>query len=101
MKRWATQSKPFAWLKAKLGQEKLADQARLRLTQQLIITFIIVVLIPLLGVSFIIYSINQTALRKELLKFTEHTVETIYKDFNTEMGWQQQQSRVMAFYLLD
>ncbi|MEB3285882.1 MAG: HAMP domain-containing sensor histidine kinase [Vampirovibrionales bacterium] len=93
--------KAFAWLKEKVWQKQVANRERLRLTQQLIITFIIVVLVPLLGVSFIIYSINQTALRKELLKFTEHTADTIYKDFNTEMGWQQEQSRMMAFYLLD
>lgn len=101
MKRWATPHKPFTWLKEKFGREQLANRTRLRLTHQLIITFATIVLVPLLGVSFIIYSINQTALRKELLKFTENTAQTIYKDFNTEMGWQQEQSQMMAFYLLD
>lgn len=72
-----------------------------RLYQQIILTFVLVVLVPLLGVSIIIYSINQTALKKELLKFTEHTVDTIYRDINTEMSWQKQQSQMMATYLLD
>lgn len=75
--------------------------AKLRLSQQLIITFALVVLVPLVGVSFIIYSINQTALRKELVKFTEHTAETIYKDFNTEMSWQKEQGRMMSQYVLE
>lgn len=76
-------------------------QPKLRLYQQIIVTFLLVVLIPLTSVSFIIYSINQTALRKELLKFTEHATETFYKDFSNEMHWQREQSRVVSRFLLD
>lgn len=74
---------------------------RLKLYQQIIVCFVAVVLIPLLGVSFIIYNINQKALKKELAKFTEHTAESLYKDLETEMSWQQSQTRILGAYLLD
>ncbi|MBK8190300.1 MAG: HAMP domain-containing histidine kinase [Vampirovibrionales bacterium] len=63
----------------------------LRLYQQVIIYFIAVVFIPLTGASFIIYNINQTALRKELLRFTEYTSESIYADLVSQIAQQQEQ----------
>jgi signal transduction histidine kinase len=71
----------------------------LQLYQQIIICFIAVVLIPLLGVSFIIYNINQSALKKELRRYTEHTAEALYRDLATEIQWQQRQSQLLAHYL--
>jgi signal transduction histidine kinase len=71
----------------------------LQLYQQIIICFIVVVLIPLLGVSFIIYNINQSALKKELRRYTEHTAEALYRDLATEMQWQQRQNQLLAHYL--
>lgn len=69
---------------------------RFKLYQQIIICFVLVVLLPLSGVSFIIYSINQKALKKELARFTQYTAESLYRDFRTEMNWQQKQSRMMS-----
>ncbi|MGE0201294.1 MAG: ATP-binding protein [Candidatus Melainabacteria bacterium] len=74
---------------------------KLKLYQQVIITFVVVVMLPLLGISFTIYSINQKALKKEIALFTEHTTEGIFKDFQTEMTWQSAQSRLMRTYLLE
>jgi signal transduction histidine kinase len=62
---------------------------RLRLYQQIVICFVAMVLIPLLGVSFIIHSINQKALKKEIAKFTEHTADALYKDLQRDMQWQK------------
>lgn len=74
---------------------------KLRIYQQILICFGVVVVVPLLGVSFIIHSINQYALKKELARFAEHTAEAMYKDFGTEMSWQKQQSQLMARLLTD
>lgn len=74
---------------------------RLKLYQQIIAWFVLVVFLPLLGVSFIIYNINQKALKKELIKFTDHTAEAIYKDLETEMSWQQAQVNMLGSYLND
>ncbi len=74
---------------------------RLRLYQQIIIFFVTIVLIPLLGISLVIYNINQEALKKELGRFTEHTAEALYKDFSTEMSWQRQQSLSLSRFLVD
>ena len=54
----------------------------------------------MVGVSFVIYSINQKALEKELVKFTEHSVEAIYKELNTEMSWQRRQAEGMKTHIL-
>ncbi|HEY9744827.1 MAG TPA: hypothetical protein V6C99_01265, partial [Oculatellaceae cyanobacterium] len=69
---------------------------KLRIYQQILIGFGLIVTLPLLGVSVIIHNINQQALKKELGRFTEHTAEALYKDFATEMSWQKQQARTMA-----
>ncbi len=74
---------------------------KLRLYQQIIIYFIAVVFIPLLGVSFIIYSINQKALKKELIRFTEHTSEAIYSDLMTQFSWQKEQVNLLGTIVLD
>ncbi|HEY9685988.1 MAG TPA: HAMP domain-containing sensor histidine kinase [Coleofasciculaceae cyanobacterium] len=68
---------------------------KLRIYQQILICFALIVA-ALVGVSLIIHSINQYALKKELGRFTEHTAEALYRDFSTEMTWQRQQSQVMA-----
>lgn len=73
----------------------------LRLYQQVIIYFILVVFIPLTGASVIIYNINQTALRKELLRFTEYTSEAIYADLLSQMAQQQEQLRLLRDVLAD
>ncbi|MBY0402444.1 MAG: hypothetical protein K2X66_00970, partial [Cyanobacteria bacterium] len=43
--------------------------------------------------------INQTALKKELVKFTEHTADSIYKDLETEIAWQQEQMKTLGHFL--
>lgn len=73
----------------------------LRLYQQMIICFVVVVLLPLSGVTLVIYNINQKALKKELGKFTQHTAEAIYQDLQTEMSWQQDQFQILGATLLD
>ena len=69
---------------------------RFKLYQQIIIYFVIAVLLPLMGVSILIYNINQKALKKELVKFTEHTAETLFNDINSMMDWQDEQQRVVS-----
>ncbi len=69
---------------------------KLRIYQQILICFGLIVTVPLLGVTFIINNINQYALKKELARFTEHTAEALYRDFGTEMDWQKQQSQMMS-----
>lgn len=73
----------------------------LRLYQQIIICFIAVVLIPLLGVTIIIYSINQTALKKELTTFTESTAQGVYKELLNEMTWEQNDVHLLGSFLLE
>lgn len=68
----------------------------LRLYQQIIIYVIVVIFIPLLIVHGVIYSINQKALKKELVKFTEHTAEIIYTDVTAQLHGQQEQVRILA-----
>lgn len=72
------------------------NMPKLRIYQQILICFGLIVTVPLLGVTFIINSINQKAMKKEMARFTEHTAEALYRDFGTEMSWQKQQSQVMA-----
>ncbi len=83
---------------AKLNSLKVP---RLKLYQQIIAWFVLVVFLPLLGVTFIIYNINQKALKKELITFTEHTAEAIYKDLETEMSWQSRQIQMLIRYVSD
>jgi signal transduction histidine kinase/HAMP domain-containing protein len=88
----------FRYVKTRLKSLKVP---KLRLYQQIIICFVLAMLIPLLGVSLIIYNINQKALKKELARFTEHTAEAIYKDLHTEMSWQQNEIRMLGTFLID
>jgi signal transduction histidine kinase len=71
-----------------------------RLYQQIVVIFVLAVLLPLLGVSFIIYNINQTALRKELTSFTEYTAKGIFGDLTTEMAWHRRQNKQLAGFAL-
>jgi signal transduction histidine kinase len=77
------------------------NMPKLRIYQQILICFGLIVSLPLLGVTFIINSINQQAMKKELARFTEHTAEALYRDFGTEMSWQKQQSHMMAQLMTD
>lgn len=75
------------------------NMPKLRIYQQILICFGLIVTLPLLGVTFIISNINQKAMKKEMARFTEHTAEALYRDFGTEMSWQKQQSQMMAHVL--
>lgn len=72
------------------------NMPKLRIYQQILICFGLIVTIPLLGVTFIINTVNQKALKKELSRFAHHTAEALYRDFGTEMFWQKQQGQMMA-----
>ncbi len=72
------------------------NMPKLKIYQQILLCFGLIVSVPLLGVTFIINNINQQAMKKELARFTEHTAEALYRDFSTEMSWQKQQSRLMS-----
>jgi signal transduction histidine kinase len=73
----------------------------LRLYQQIILYVIFVVFVPLLVSSFIIYSINQKALKKELVRFTEHTAEIITTDLTAQLDNQQSKIKLMGKVLAD
>ena len=73
---------------------------RTRLYQQIVVIFVLAVLLPLLGVSFIIYNINQTALRKELTSFTEYTAKGIFSDLTTDMAWHRRQSKALTSFVM-
>jgi signal transduction histidine kinase len=77
------------------------NMPKLRIYQQILICFGLIVSVPLLGVTFIINGINQQALKKELARFSEHTAEALYRDFGTEMSWQKQQSGMMSHLMMD
>ncbi len=77
------------------------NMPKLRIYQQILICFGLIVSVPLLGVTFIINNINQQALKKELARFSEHTAEALYRDFGTEMSWQKQQSGIMSHLMMD
>ncbi|MEM0951000.1 MAG: HAMP domain-containing sensor histidine kinase [Cyanobacteria bacterium P01_H01_bin.74] len=72
------------------------NMPKLRIYQQILIGFIVTITIPLTGVAFLIHQVNQKAMKKEMARFTKHTAEALYKDFDTEMSWQKQQSQMMA-----
>lgn len=72
------------------------NMPKLRIYQQILICFGLIVTVPMVGVTFIINNINQKAMKKEMARFTEHTAEALYRDFNTEMSWQKQQSQMLA-----
>lgn len=73
----------------------------LRLYQQIILYVIFVVFVPLLVSSFVIYSINQKALKKELVRFTEHTAEIIETDLTAQLQGQVVHTRLIAKVLAD
>jgi signal transduction histidine kinase len=73
---------------------------KLRLSHQLIGFFVVVVLFPLLLLSFTIYSINQKAVKKQVNHFTEHTAVVTYEELRLEMAWQQEQARLATEYWL-
>ena len=77
------------------------NMPKLRVYQQILICFGLIVSVPMLGVTFIINDINQKAMKKELAKFIEHTAEALYRDFGTEMSWQKQQSQMIATLMAD
>lgn len=72
------------------------NMPKLRIYQQILICFGLIVTVPMVGVTFIINNINQKAMKKEMARFTEHTAEALYRDFNTEMNWQKQESQMLA-----
>lgn len=72
------------------------NMPKLRIYQQILICFGLIVSLPLLGVTFLINNINQKALKKEMGRFTEHTAKALYQGFDTEMSWQKQQSEMLA-----
>lgn len=77
------------------------NMPKLRIYQQILICFGLIVTLPLLGVTFLINNINQKAMKKEMARFTEHTAEALYRDFGTEMSWQKQQSHMMSQLMSD
>ncbi len=72
------------------------NMPKLRIYQQILICFGLIVSVPLLGATLLINNINQKALRKEMGRFTEHTARALYQGFDTEMSWQKQQTEMMA-----
>ncbi|MDH4378560.1 MAG: histidine kinase dimerization/phospho-acceptor domain-containing protein [Vampirovibrionales bacterium] len=68
----------------------------LRLYEQLIIYGLVVIFIPLLLASVLIFTINQKALQKELTRFTEDTAHIIYTDLLSQLSAQEEQSRMIA-----
>jgi signal transduction histidine kinase len=77
------------------------NMPKLRIYQQILICFGLIVSLPLLGVTFLINNINQKALRKEMGRFTEYTARALYQGFDTEMTWQKQQIGMMARLTVD
>ncbi len=84
--------------KIRLFKKKLP---KLKLYQQIIIYFILIVFIPLMGASFIIHSTNQKALKKELIKFTEHTSENIFRELQNQMVWNKEQTHLLGNVLVN
>jgi signal transduction histidine kinase len=72
------------------------NMPKLRIYQQILIGFILTVALPLVLVTVLIHLVNQAAMKKEMERFTRHTAEALYKDFDTEMSWQKQQTRLMG-----
>ncbi len=71
---------------------------RLRLTHQLVGFFVLVVLVPLLLISYNIYNTNQKAVKKQVAQFTIHTAEATYQALRLEMAWQENQAQMAAAY---
>ena len=79
--------RPGFWLRLPFVRHFIF-RSRLRLIDQLIGFFALIVLIPLLLLSFVIYNINHTALKKQVRYFTEVTADASYQKFAHEMSWQ-------------
>jgi signal transduction histidine kinase len=74
----------------------LRFRLRFRLIDQLIGFFVLIVLIPLLILSFSIYDINQKAVQKQVRHFTEYTIDAAYQALRLEMNWQQTTAQHIA-----
>ncbi len=96
--RSAQSKSPFDRLKRRITCWLPRPIPKLRLSHQLLGFFVLVVLIPLLLLSFSIYSINQKALKKQVARFTEHTAEGTYQELRLEMSWEEEYSRLAAQY---
>ncbi|MEB3206485.1 MAG: HAMP domain-containing sensor histidine kinase [Vampirovibrionales bacterium] len=68
---------------------------RLRLFEQIIVFFVLVLIVPLLGISLLIFNINQNALKKEIRGFTEQAAMGMFQDLVTELHWQRRQANVI------
>src|SRR5262245_60651721 len=71
---------------------------KLRLSHQLLGFFVLVVLFPLLFLSFSIYSNNQKALKKQVAQFTASTAEAIYNELDMELRWQREEALLTGAY---
>lgn len=72
---------------------------RFRLVHQLLGFFVLVVLIPLLALSYSVYSINQNAVKKQVRHFSQHTALAAYQQLELEMSWQKKQLLQLENYL--
>ncbi len=98
-KRNATQKKPqHRWIPEALYRRIVRPVPKLRLSHQLLGFFVLIVLFPLLVLSFSIYSINQKAVGKQINRFTEHTAEVTYEELASEMTWQEEQAKLAGEY---
>lgn len=87
---------PFCWkwpfIKAQTG----LAAPRLRLYQQIALLLLFIGIVPLGGASFVIYKINQRALKKELTSFTEQLAMALFEDMTTEMSWQERNNQKLG-----
>jgi signal transduction histidine kinase len=68
----------------------------LRLYQQLLISMVLVVVVPLLVIGVAIYTINQHALRKEVSRFAELTAQSVQTELQHHIHWEHQHAKLMA-----
>lgn len=88
---------PFGFSAIRSGRLQLP---KLRLSHQLLGFFVLVVLIPLLLLSFSIYSINQKALQKQVRRFTQDTAEATIHELDQDLNWQLSQGQMASQYWL-
>ena len=89
---------PFGFTAFRTGRLQLP---KLRLSHQLLGFFVLVVLIPLLLLSFSIYSINQKALQKQVRRFTQDTAEATIHELDQDLNWQLSQGQMASQYWLN
>jgi len=77
---------------------RLIQFPKLRLSHQLLGFFTLIILLPLLLLSFSIYTINQRALQKQVAEFTASTAEAVYDEMQLEMHWQGEQAELASQY---